>query len=288
LFSQTQHYYTQVPLLSALGSLATLGLLDVAVLEENDLLEEEDEDENDVMNDEGGGGGGGTTRFLQIAGRRLSIGSTSLTVVKVIVIVIGAILAVCIHLMKMIIRLFGEGCCTGCITMVEVTFVMTTVLISIYIQQVAIVIAVGLLCVAGYILKRKCIDKKQPDGAPPAAAAAAASGATTTTTPGYGATTTTANNHPGNVTTTVTTTTAPDGSIITTTYITTTTAAPPTTATAAATANPDLLLPVADIEQPATIATLVMEIPASIPQQQQQQQQQQHPPPSAPIESPQK
>jgi hypothetical protein len=255
--------------------------LDIAVLEETGVMEDEDED---FMTSYEGGGAGGTTRFLQIAGRRLSIGSTSLTVVKGIVIVIGAILAVCIHLMKMIIRLFGEGCCTGCIAMVEVAFVTTTVLISIYIQQVAIVIALGLLCVAGYILKRKCIDKKQPDGPPAAATAAGAGGATTL---GYGATTTTNNVNPGNVTTTITTTTAPDGSIITTTYTTTTTTAPaalPAAATAGnAAANPTVLLPVADIEQPTTIATLVMEIPASAPEQHQQ-----HPPPSAPMESPQK
>ena len=55
----------------------------------------------------------------------------------------------------MLIRLFGEGCLTQCITIIEAMTVCTTVLVSIFVRQFSIFFAACLLLAAGYGGKRK-------------------------------------------------------------------------------------------------------------------------------------
>ena len=183
-----------VPALSVLGTLATMGLLEHAI-KNTDAFQEEDNDD-DVFGlvsnvtsliggdgtgtaDDGSDGGGGrmlivntmlrgTKRFLQqqdqddhTAGEQIS--NTIFMILQVIIIIIGIIIAVCIHLFKMIIRLFGEGCCTACITIVEVTFVSLCITVAIFIDEISILIAVIIVCITIYIIYKNCCQKKEEE-----------------------------------------------------------------------------------------------------------------------------
>jgi Domain of unknown function (DUF4126) len=124
-----------VPILSILGSMGTLGLLDLAQ--------------------------------ESTGGRRLNVGDSMLIFLKVVLVVVGVVLALAIHLFKMLIRMIGltccAGCCQPCITIVEVTCVVAGVLVSIFIQEIAIAICVILFVAAGYAIKRKFVDKNMPE-----------------------------------------------------------------------------------------------------------------------------
>ncbi|KAL7536790.1 hypothetical protein ACHAXR_011394 [Thalassiosira sp. AJA248-18] len=83
---------------------------------------------------------------------------------RVILVFFGIILALSIHFFKMLIRLFGEGCLTQCITVLEATTVCISVLVSIFVRQFAIFVATCMLLAAGYNAKRrwdKWQDKKE-------------------------------------------------------------------------------------------------------------------------------
>mmetsp|Transcript_10061 Transcript_10061/g.22374 ORF Transcript_10061/g.22374 Transcript_10061/m.22374 type:complete len:240 (-) Transcript_10061:182-901(-) len=95
--------------------------------------------------------------------RNLSIASNTLVFLKTVVVLVGMGLALGIHLMKMLLRLFGQGCFTGCITVVEVFFVVVTVTAAVYVEWVAIFVAACMFILTGYILKRKYLNKKSSD-----------------------------------------------------------------------------------------------------------------------------
>lgn len=131
-----------VPIFSTLGSLGSLGLLDLAA--------------------EVATGGG----------RQLSAGGTALTILKVILVIVGICLALLIHLFKMLIRLVGLTCCAGCcqpfITVVETGCVLTGVLVAIFVREIAIVTAIFLFIAAGYVIKKSCCSKTDEEGQPAA------------------------------------------------------------------------------------------------------------------------
>lgn len=83
------------------------------------------------------------------------------TFVRVILVFIGAILALSIHFCKMLIRLLGEGCLTWLITIIEVTTVFFSVLLSIFIRQFAIFIAVVFVFAAVYNGKKRYDKRKE-------------------------------------------------------------------------------------------------------------------------------
>lgn len=83
------------------------------------------------------------------------------TFVRVILVFIGAILALSIHFCKMLIRLLGEGCLTWLITIIEVTTVFLSVLLSIFIRQFAIFIAVVFVFAAVYNGKKRYDKRKE-------------------------------------------------------------------------------------------------------------------------------
>lgn len=55
----------------------------------------------------------------------------------------------------------GEGCCTGFMTVVEVMWTFSAVFLVIFIQPIAIVVAVFLCVFAALAVKRKFYDKKK-------------------------------------------------------------------------------------------------------------------------------
>jgi membrane protein implicated in regulation of membrane protease activity len=90
-----------------------------------------------------------------------TIASGISTFVRVILVFIGAVLALSIHFCKMLIRLLGEGCLTWLITIIEVSTVFFSVLLSIFIRQFAIFIAVVFVCAAVYNGKKRYDKRKE-------------------------------------------------------------------------------------------------------------------------------
>lgn len=69
---------------------------------------------------------------------------------QVFLIVIGIVLSLSVHFCKMIVRLIGEGWLTGCLTVMETIWTTSTIFIVIYIQPVAIAVAILICIAAGY------------------------------------------------------------------------------------------------------------------------------------------
>jgi hypothetical protein len=53
-----------------------------------------------------------------------------------------------------------EGWLTGCLTVLETIWVITSIVLAVFIRQVAIVIAVAICFAAGYNIKKRFIDKE--------------------------------------------------------------------------------------------------------------------------------
>lgn len=92
--------------------------------------------------------------------RRLTAKSGWLVFLQVVLCTIGVIIAILVHLFKLLMRVIGEGCCTCCITSVEYTWTVTSVIITILIVPIAIATAVILIVAAGVGFKKKVYDKK--------------------------------------------------------------------------------------------------------------------------------
>eukprot|EP00984_Skeletonema_dohrnii_P035617 scaffold35611_cov228-Skeletonema_dohrnii-CCMP3373.AAC.2 len=73
---------------------------------------------------------------------------------------VGVIIAFLVHLFKLLMRVIGEGCCTCCITSVEYTWTITSVIITILIVPIAIATAIILIVAAGVGFKKKVLDKR--------------------------------------------------------------------------------------------------------------------------------
>ena len=78
-----------------------------------------------------------------------------LTVWQCTMVIFGVGLGLTMHLFKMLVRLIGEGWLTNILTILETSWTITTVIMAIFIRQVAIVIAAGLLVAAVWHWKRK-------------------------------------------------------------------------------------------------------------------------------------
>lgn len=85
-----------IPFMSVVGSLSTFGLF------------------NQFTGDTSTGDDG--------AQRMLEGGSGALVFFQIILVICGIGLALCLHLFKMFVRLLGEGCLTGLLTAMEVTW----------------------------------------------------------------------------------------------------------------------------------------------------------------------
>lgn len=128
-----------IPIMSILGSLSTFGVLATAE-------EETDFDEN---------------------GRQLFLGTVAsgfFITFQIIVVIVGVALALSMHLFKMLVRLAGEGWFTQLLTVAEITYVVTTILLAVYIRPFAIVTGGFILMSSGYAFKRRYWDgRKQKD-----------------------------------------------------------------------------------------------------------------------------
>lgn len=125
-----------IPIFSVLGSLSTFGLF------------------NEFTSDSSSSSGGD--------GRMLAAdGSGALVFFQVILVICGVGLALCLHLFKMLVRLLGEGCLTGLLTAMEVTWTFCVITVVIFIKPIAIIVAVVLLWAAALAIKRKFYDKKK-------------------------------------------------------------------------------------------------------------------------------
>lgn len=140
-----------LPIVSTIGSLSTMGLLDhaaaaaaahaAAATTSSDYYNGDGDDEDRA--------------------RRLTMASNALWFFKFLVIFIGIGLAFGLHLFKMLVRLIGEGWLTNILTVVEASWVLTTVLLAIFVKQIAILIAVFIAMAASYILKKKFWNKQE-------------------------------------------------------------------------------------------------------------------------------
>ena len=92
--------------------------------------------------------------------RRLAEKSGGLVFLQVMLCFVGVIIAFLVHLFKLLMRVIGEGCCTCCITSVEYTWTVTSVIITILIVPIAIVTAIILIVAAGVGFKKKVLDKR--------------------------------------------------------------------------------------------------------------------------------
>eukprot|EP00985_Skeletonema_marinoi_P007483 scaffold3295_cov196-Skeletonema_marinoi.AAC.3 len=92
--------------------------------------------------------------------RRLAEKSGGLVFLQVMLCFVGVIIAFLVHLFKLLMRVIGEGCCTCCITSVEYTWTVTSVILTILIVPIAIVTAIILIVAAGVGFKKKVLDKR--------------------------------------------------------------------------------------------------------------------------------
>ena len=72
---------------------------------------------------------------------------------QIILTCLGIILALLVHLFKLLLRSMGEGCCTCCITVVEYSWIICSVTLCVFIVPIAIGAAVILIVAAGFGFK---------------------------------------------------------------------------------------------------------------------------------------
>jgi len=126
-----------IPVMSLLGSLSTFGLFHAI----GDLADGQVDVQ--VQND-----------------RHLSAAEGALTTLKVVLVVWGICLALAVHLVKMLVRLLGEGCLTGCLTLLEVSWTTTMLTFVIFVKELAIAVAAVFVISALFIIKRRFVDNK--------------------------------------------------------------------------------------------------------------------------------
>ena len=149
-----------VPIFSILGSLSTFGLFTMPSTQIT-MGDEDGEYVGDVYDYEGGNADGNENGDGD-ARRQLTSSAASgvLIFFQVIVVFIGILLALCLHGLKMIVRLMGEGCLTNCITVLEYMWIGISITLAIFIREIAICVAILFCLVAAYITKRRFVDKK--------------------------------------------------------------------------------------------------------------------------------
>jgi Domain of unknown function (DUF4126) len=135
-----------VPLMSILGSLSTFGILTAVSNGYENLSTGDDTGDRSLQYD---ASSSSTSAF----------GGFFLMFLQVVLVVVGIGLSVLIHLFKMLIRLLGEGCLTNCLTVLETLWIVSTILLAIYIRPIAIGVACILMCAGAFSFKRRILDK---------------------------------------------------------------------------------------------------------------------------------
>jgi len=150
-----------IPVISVLSTMATLGLLPGATPAESQADARMGEDVNMIgrfYRDE-------EYRYLQEDLDENGFSEGFMNFTKVSLVVIGAGLALTIHVFKMIIRLSSlvcsGGCCQPCITIMEYMTVVIGVVLAIVLPAFAIIACVIMVGIALYVLRIKCSKKKE-------------------------------------------------------------------------------------------------------------------------------
>jgi len=128
-----------IPVMSVLGSLSTFGLFTMPDFE------------SIQANDDGSGGE-----------RKLVVGTSGLLIFfQVMIVIIGIGLALSMHMVKMVVRLIGQGWLTNCLAVVEASWCVITITLAIFIRPIAIFIAVCIFVVGAYNIKRKVFENRK-------------------------------------------------------------------------------------------------------------------------------
>jgi Domain of unknown function (DUF4126) len=140
-----------IPILSAVASASTFGLF---------------LPNGDNNNDESSSSSPNEERLLK-GGAVSWIGP-----LQIFLIIIGIVLALSLHFFKMIVRLIGEGWLTGCLAVMETIWTTTTIFIVVFIQPVAIALAIVICGVAAFAMYRVVlrIQKRRVHASGPATA----------------------------------------------------------------------------------------------------------------------
>jgi hypothetical protein len=94
-------------------------------------------------------------------GRQLGAVDSAWTFFHFVIIGGGIGLALCMHLIKMLVRLVGEGWLTNILTVLETIWTVTTVMIAVFFKPFAILFAGILLIASGWFIKKRCSKKEQ-------------------------------------------------------------------------------------------------------------------------------
>lgn len=135
-----------VPIVSLIGSFSTIGLYDEDLWGEGD---EEDQQSYDS------GDGDRRSRILIV--RTFLFGA--LVVFQVVVVVVGVGVSLSMHLLKMLVRLDDDRQ-PRVVTLGEVSFCTTTLVLSILHHHLAVVTASLILCASGYSFKCRYWDSR--------------------------------------------------------------------------------------------------------------------------------
>ena len=125
-----------IPILSAVGSMSTFGLFQMVA-------------------EEAGAAGADESN------RRLSAASGALVFFQVIITLVGIVLALSMHAFKMVVRLIGVGWLTNILTVIEASWIVVTITLSIYVRPVAIFVGALICTGAIFGFKRKFVDKQR-------------------------------------------------------------------------------------------------------------------------------
>lgn len=145
-----------IPVVSVVGTLSTFGLWDLPSSQEMD-------GDYDEAAEQGADQDGDEQR------RRLSVASGMLWIFKSFLLFAGVGLALSMHAVKMLIRLFGEGWATGCLAVSEALWVSFTITLVLFIRPLAIVVGsfivmVGVFNGARILRKRSEEESGKHDG----------------------------------------------------------------------------------------------------------------------------
>ena len=127
-----------IPVMSVLGTMSTFGLFTMP-----------DFDSIEVNGNSEGG-------------RQLtSATSGALIFFQIVIIFVGIGLALSMHMVKMMVRLIGQGWLTNVLTVIEATWCIITIILAIFIRPVAMFIAACILIAGAYNIKRRLVDRNK-------------------------------------------------------------------------------------------------------------------------------
>eukprot|EP00978_Attheya_sp_CCMP212_P036681 scaffold168143_cov48-Attheya_sp.AAC.2 len=142
-----------IPVIATLASMGTLGLHTAAETGSGGYASAYGDDYYSNAYDDG--------NAYDDNGRQLGAVDSAWTFFHFVIIGGGIGLALCMHLIKMLVRLVGEGWLTNILTVLETIWTVTTVMIAVFFKPFAILFAGILLLASGWFIKKRCSKKEQ-------------------------------------------------------------------------------------------------------------------------------